>query len=123
MCWGSRAGTDVVQFYASHRATLVTRPAQELVGFGRVDLRPGQSADVTVRFSTGQIADLGSDMSFIFDPGAIEIMVGASSDDIPVRGSVEAVGLVANWSNERRAAPAMSTRGDNDSEASSYRTR
>jgi beta-xylosidase len=35
---GSRGGTEVVQLYAADTATGVTLPAQQLVGFARVDL-------------------------------------------------------------------------------------
>jgi beta-glucosidase len=45
---GGRAGVEVVQLYASDTGTGVTLPAQQLIGFARVDLEPG--ATKTVRF-------------------------------------------------------------------------
>lgn len=98
---GDRAGTEVVQFYAAHRANLVTRPAQELVGFGRVDLDAGQSATVEIRLSLGQLAYLGKDDTFVFEAGDLELSVGSSSEDIRSRATVSTVGPDADWSRSR----------------------
>lgn len=98
---GSRAGTEIVQFYASHRAELVTRPAQELVGFLRVDLEPKEEATVEITFSVGQLAYLGSDNTFVFDAGPLEISAGASSSDLRLTQSVDVTGSQASWSSER----------------------
>lgn len=98
---GTRLGSDVVQFYASHRARLVTRPAQELVAFARVSLEPGESVRIDVAFSTGQLAYLGLDSTFMFEAGDIDLMVGASSDDIRQRATVTTNGPTADWSHER----------------------
>lgn len=98
---GQRTGTEIVQFYASHRGALVTRPAQELVGFARVELHPGQTATVDLAFSTGQLAYLGAKHTFTFDPGVIELSVGASSDDIRLATTIETIGDAADWSTDR----------------------
>jgi beta-xylosidase len=37
---GKRRGTEIVQLYATDTATGVTLPAQQLIGFARVDLEP-----------------------------------------------------------------------------------
>ncbi|MFB7893626.1 beta-glucosidase [Microbacterium sp. NPDC056044] len=98
---GDREGTEIVQFYASHRAELVTRPVQELIGFARLALLPGETATVKISFSTGQLAYLGPEHTFVFDPGAIDLSVGASSDDIRLTETVEAIGSTADWSVNR----------------------
>lgn len=98
---GTRPGSDVVQVYASHRARLVTRPAQELVAFARVELDPGESSRIEVAFSTGQLAYLDIDGAFVFEAGDIDLGVGASSDDIRQRATVRTIGPTADWSHER----------------------
>ncbi|MEZ5383531.1 MAG: glycoside hydrolase family 3 C-terminal domain-containing protein [Microthrixaceae bacterium] len=45
---GGRAGTDVVQVYGSVPDSGVLRPARRLVGFARVDVAPGTTAQVGV---------------------------------------------------------------------------
>ena len=54
---GKRRGTEVVQLYAADTATGVTLPAQQLVGFARLDLKPGASKTVT--FTVPNIAMTG----------------------------------------------------------------
>ena len=44
---GKRRGTEIVQLYATDSATGLTLPAQQLVGFARVDLEPCASKTVT----------------------------------------------------------------------------
>ena len=44
---GKRSGTEVVQLYAADTATGVTLPAQQLIGFARVDLEPGATKSVS----------------------------------------------------------------------------
>jgi beta-xylosidase len=43
---GDTSGTEIVQLYAADTATGVTLPAQQLIGFARVDLEPGESKTV-----------------------------------------------------------------------------
>jgi beta-xylosidase len=45
---GRRRGTEVVQLYAADTATGLTLPAQQLVGFARVDLEPSASKTITL---------------------------------------------------------------------------
>lgn len=89
---GDRSGTEVVQFYVSDHATGVTRPARELVGFARVDLGPGETAEIDCVVDLAQLAYLGLDGRLQVEPGPVEILVGASSDDIRLRGQLEVVG-------------------------------
>ncbi|MFE4948634.1 beta-glucosidase [Leifsonia sp. NPDC056665] len=107
---GDRDGTEIVQFYASHRAELVTRPVQELVGFYRLELAAGESATVEFSFSTGQLAYLGRDGEFIFDPGELELSVGSTSEDIRLREIIEVIGTAADWSKSRPLFPTITRR-------------
>jgi len=87
---GSRTGDEVVQLYVRDEYASVVRPVQELKGFRRVTLMPGERKIVTF--------DLGRDAFAFFDvtrrdwtvePGRFEIMVGSSSRDIRGRIWVE----------------------------------
>lgn len=98
---GGVAGTETVQFYASHRAPLVTRPEQELVAFARVHLEPGEARTVAIEVSTGQLAYLGVDKTFVFDAGDVELSVGSSSEDIRSRSTLLCTGEQASWVRDR----------------------
>lgn len=107
---GSLHGVETVQLYADHRAPLVTRPAQELVAFCRLDLAPGQSKTVDITVSTGQLAYLGPDNTYVFDPGPLKLAVGSSSDDIRSHAVVDVTGDTADWSSYRPLFAAVTIR-------------
>lgn len=89
---GEREGSEVVQLYFHDRATSVTRPYQELVGFKRVHLEPSASTVVEFEVQMSQLGYVGSSGGFILEPGPIEVWVGSASDDIRARSRFEVVG-------------------------------
>ncbi|MEN9803209.1 MAG: hypothetical protein RIS41_56 [Actinomycetota bacterium] len=48
---GDRTGSHVVQIYVAPRSTTVSRPVQELKGFAKVKLAPGETATTEIRLS------------------------------------------------------------------------
>jgi beta-glucosidase len=88
---GSRAGHEVVQLYARHTAPRRWRPRKELRGFERIALQPGERK--TVRFEIRPEKDLAyydeGRRAYAVEPGAYELQVGASSEDIRLRGQVQ----------------------------------
>jgi beta-glucosidase len=86
---GSREGEETVQFYVRDLVSSVTRPAQMLRGFQKVRLKPGERRTVKFRLDAGALAFLDRDLKPVVEPGAFEIMVGASSQDIRARGRFE----------------------------------
>jgi beta-glucosidase len=80
---GHRAGAEVVQLYVRPAAGGPDRPLQELKGFTRVQLNPGQTARVTMRLDSRSFAywDIASH-SWKVIPGQYEIALGRSSRDI-----------------------------------------
>jgi beta-glucosidase len=79
---GERAGTEVVQLYVRDQYASMTRPVLELAGFHRVELEPGESADVSFSLSMSQLAFLDADLRWRVEAGEVDILVGASSDDL-----------------------------------------
>ncbi|ROO87866.1 beta-glucosidase [Actinocorallia herbida] len=80
---GARAGSEVVQLYVHDTESTVHRPAQELKGFARVRLAPGQSCDAELRLDRRSFAvyDVATG-SWLVETGGFELRVGASSRDI-----------------------------------------
>jgi beta-glucosidase len=80
---GERAGTEVVQVYVHDVTSTVFRPAQELKGFAKVHLGPGQSRRVTLRLQQRAFAfwDVAHH-DWTIEAGAFEIRLAASSRDI-----------------------------------------
>jgi len=66
---GDRRGTEVVQLYAADTATGVTLPAQQLVGFARLDLDPGEAKTSTFVVPTSPLAYTGISGDVVIEPG------------------------------------------------------
>jgi beta-glucosidase len=98
---GSRGGDEVVQLYLRDVVAQVTRPVRQLTGFARVPLEPGEAKDVTFSVHADRTAFTGRDLSRIVEPGTIEIMVGTSSSDLPLRGTVTLTGAVREVGRDR----------------------
>lgn len=98
---GKRAGTEVVQLYAQDPAASVTRPVQQLVGFARVSLAPGQSAQLQFTLPVNQLAFLDSRMRWVVEPGEIRVMLGSSSADVRLRGAFQIEGAVTDIGDGR----------------------
>ena len=107
---GERAGDEIVQLYVRDVASSVTRPVKELKGFRRVTLAPGEEKTVTFSLAVNQLAFLDQSMRWVVEPGTIEVMIGASSDDIRLSGSFEIVGQTVDVS--KRRAYLSESRGD-----------
>jgi beta-xylosidase len=100
---GDRRGTEIVQLYAADTATGVTLPAQQLVGFARVDLDPGQSKTVAFTLPLSVLAYTGSTGEVVMEPGPIELSVGSSSDDIRSTATFTVTGDTRVINGDQRA--------------------
>ncbi len=89
---GARPAEEVVQVYVRDPVASVTRPVQQLVGFTRVALDPGQARRVTIRVPVLMLAFYDRTMRFVVEPGQIEVHVGTSSADVRLRGGFTVVG-------------------------------
>jgi beta-glucosidase len=89
---GDRAGDEVVQLYIRHRQALVPRPIQELKGFARITLKPGETKRVTFVLHTDLLAIYDKDVRQVVQPGTIDLMLGSASDCLPLTGQLEVIG-------------------------------
>lgn len=98
---GKVAADEVVQLYVRDPVALVARPVKELRGFVRVALKPGETRRVTFRLTAAQVAfwDAGR---WRVQAGRIDVMIGASSDDIRLRGSFTVA--ADGWTTEPAAS-------------------
>jgi beta-glucosidase len=98
---GTRAGSDVVQLYYHDAEARVTRPVRELVGFEKVYLEPGQSADVQFSLSTAQLGFYNEGMAFVVEPGTAELWIGNSSENLSEPVKVQLTGPKVHLSGKR----------------------
>ena len=88
---GDRPGVAIPQLYLRDRLASRVRPVKELKGFARLELAPGESARVTLELPMDLLA-FSTPSGRMLEPGAFDVMVGASSGDIALRGTVEVTG-------------------------------
>jgi beta-glucosidase len=98
---GAVAGDEVVQLYLHDREATVTRPVQELAGFKRVSLAPGESCRVTFTVQASQLCCYDREMRLVVEPGNVDIMVGSSSDDHRLTGEFVLVGEIREVAGTR----------------------
>ena len=89
---GKRAGDEVVQLYVHQEKSRVKVPVKELRGFQRISLQPGEKRAVTFTLPAAKLAIWDETThGFVVEPGAFDVMVGASSADIRLKDQIEVV--------------------------------
>jgi beta-glucosidase len=80
---GSRAGDAVVQLYVKHLSSKVERPREELKGFQRVTVKPGETRTVQIPLKASTLAWWDKKLpGFRVEAEPIRVMIGNSSADI-----------------------------------------
>jgi len=93
---GEIAGSEVVQLYTRDVSASVTRPVKELKGFKRVYLNPGERKTVQFEVFANQFGFYNQEMRYVLEPGLIKLMVGTSSDDLPLKAEIEIIGDIVD---------------------------
>jgi len=99
---GPVAGDEVVQLYIRDTVASVTRPIKELKGFKRLYLAPNERQTVTFSLFVNQLGFYNQAMQYVVEPGVIDLMVGPSSQELPLSASVEIVGDVQEISQAKK---------------------
>ncbi|MCI0347222.1 MAG: glycoside hydrolase family 3 C-terminal domain-containing protein, partial [Chloroflexi bacterium] len=79
---GRRAGAEVVQLYLRDPVASATRPVQELKGFAKIELAPGQSRVVAFTLDADDLAFWTPRGAWEAEPGEFVVFVGGSSADV-----------------------------------------
>jgi beta-glucosidase len=85
---GPREGAEVAQLYVGDSHAKVPRPVKELKGFAKVNLRPGESKQVTLLLDRRAFSYFdAAKHDWHAEPGDFSILIGSSSADIRLQGS------------------------------------
>ena len=100
---GSRAGADVAEVYVGEAHPKVPRPAQELKGFARIELAPGETKRVTIRLDRRAFSYYDPDAKhWLAQPDEFDISVGRSVETIELRGKFDLAPSIATaFTNEQ----------------------
>ena len=94
---GSTAGAEVAQLYVAPKTNGAFRPAQELKGFVRLELEPGEKKRGEIKLNDRSFAIWSTKHNdWVVEAGRYDILIGASSRDIRLRGTVTKDGVSEN---------------------------
>jgi beta-glucosidase len=88
---GERAGDEVVQLYTRDPQASITRPVRELKSFLRLTLAAGETRRITFRVPIAQLGFYDRDLTYVLEPGAIDVFLGRSAADTVPVGTVTVV--------------------------------
>ena len=85
---GKLKGSEIVQLYVHDEESSVVRPQKELKGFAKVSLEPGESKTVSIQLDKRAFSFYDVETKkWKAEKGKFEIIIGASSRDIKLKGS------------------------------------
>jgi beta-glucosidase len=86
---GRREGAEVAELYVSDTHASVPRPAKELKGFSRVELKPGETKKVSIQLNRRALSYYDvKEKRWNAEPGDFGILVGGSSENIALKGTL-----------------------------------
>jgi beta-glucosidase len=94
---GERAGEETVQLYLSQPVASVTRSVEDLRGFQKVRLQPGESKEVTFRISPDDLKFYNANLNYDWEPGEFIIRIGDNSSQLE--------SAIVSWSKRAAAMP------------------
>jgi beta-glucosidase len=85
---GEHEGADVAQLYIADGHAKIERPAKELKGFKKTNLKPGETQHVSIPLDARAFAYFDpSAKRWTIAPGNFEVLLGRSSDEIVLKGN------------------------------------
>jgi beta-glucosidase len=82
---GKYDGDEVVQLYVKDKVSSVTVYETQLRGFERVYLKVGETKTIQFELSPNDLKLYDKNMNWVVEPGAFEIQIGSSSEDIKLK--------------------------------------
>ena len=85
---GKVDGDEVAQLYIRELYTSVATPVIALKGFKRIHLNAGETKEVEFKVTPDLLSMINENLKRVVEPGDFRIMIGASSKDIRLRGTI-----------------------------------
>ncbi|HET7624196.1 MAG TPA: beta-glucosidase BglX [Verrucomicrobiae bacterium] len=76
---GKLAGEETVQLYLTQPVASVTRSVEDLRGFQKIHLQPGESREVTFQITPEDLKFYNAKLEYDWEPGKFIIRIGSSS--------------------------------------------
>lgn len=78
---GAYSGKETVQLYIRDLVGSITRPVKELKGFEKIELKAGESKEVTFKISEEDLKFFNEELKFVAEPGDFKLFIGSNSRD------------------------------------------
>lgn len=85
---GDRDGEEVAQLYLHDQVASVSQPMLQLRHFARVAIKKGATRRVSFTVTPEDLSIVNREMQTVVEPGDFDVMVGGSSDNLPLRGVI-----------------------------------
>lgn len=85
---GNRDGEEVAQLYLHDVVASIVQPLKQLKHFERVMIKKGDTHHFTFRINEEDLCIVDKDLKQIVEPGDFNVMVGSSSDNILLNGTL-----------------------------------
>lgn len=79
---GKYAGEEVVQLYITDPVASISRSVEDLKGFQKIMLQPGESRQVSFSVTPEQLSFYNSELKKVWEPGKFIIRIGTNSRDL-----------------------------------------
>lgn len=79
---GKTEGKETVQMYIRDMVGSITRPVEELKGFQKINLKPGESKEVTFSIGVDDLKFYNSDLKYVAEPGDFKVFIGGNCRDV-----------------------------------------
>lgn len=79
---GKYAGEETVQLYISDPVATVTRSVEDLKGFQKITLQPGESKDVTFTITTDLLKFYNTNLKYDWEAGQFFVRIGTNSHEV-----------------------------------------
>lgn len=78
---GKYAGEETVQLYISDPVASISRSVEELKGFKKISLQPGEQKEVSFNITTADLKFYNSNLKYDWEPGEFVVRIGTNSSD------------------------------------------
>jgi beta-glucosidase len=85
---GDITGAETVQLYIRDKISSVVTPVKQLKAFSKIKLLPGEKKTISFQLTDKELQLLDENLIWRVEPGEFEVMIGASSEDIRLKGSL-----------------------------------
>ncbi len=88
---GKYEGEEIVQLYLGDKVGSIARPVKELKDFRKVLLKAGETKTIKFIIDNEKLSFYNQNLEWVSEPGDFELMIGASSEDIRLKGAFQLV--------------------------------